>query len=386
VGIPNEVKYGRIDTTPEGAGYDAAVLDRLDDHFIRLIEQERLLGASYLLSRQGKIFAHRAIGRLASDRGDTPLTTDSIRKVYSITKMFTAVAVMMMVEDGKLDLQEPVSQFLPEFNHPSLEKIKVFHLLTHTSGLYGDPGYFGEAYGMPWFEDVPAPDDWSWIQKVLVGPYRKEPGTEWVYSTACFSLLGEIVTRVSGVPFESFIRRFIIEPLGLKRTGFSVAEELWEEVCVVGNWDRRGLATEEDRPGKAPRAGNGLYSTLEDLWSFGQMLLNNGSFNGTTILGRKTVEAMTRNQLRDVYAHHWGNKVHNKPFGLGFNLKTDSFMTPGTYCHEGYGRSALYIDPVEQFIAVFFVPAMEQFVEESLVHSRAIMWSGLLPMTERAVL
>jgi CubicO group peptidase (beta-lactamase class C family) len=377
--LAHEIRHGRIGTRPEQAGYDPHVLERLDSHFQRLVADDKLQAASYLLARNGEIFACRAMGKLCYDDGQKPLQSDSIRKVYSITKMFTAVATLILVEAGLLRLDQPVADFLEEFGHPGLEKITIQHLLTHTSGIMADPGYFGEPYGRSWFEHLEYRQEWNWIRNTLAGRLHAEPGTEWNYSSAGFSILGEVLHRASGVPYERFVRTRICEPLRMQRTFFAVPESLRDQVCVVSEWQRDEAATVEDRPDRPPRAGNGLFSTLSDLFRFGQMLLNGGTLDGATLLGRKSIELLSRNQLKQAYAYHWGKKKENYRYGLGVSLNDESLVTPGTYSHEGFGRSCLYIDPVEQLVVVYFIPMSEGFNPEAVIHSRAIIWSGILP-------
>jgi CubicO group peptidase (beta-lactamase class C family) len=140
------------------------------------------------------------MGRVRYDDETRELMSDSIRKVYSITKLFTAVAVMQMVEEGKIRLDQPVGDWLNHFRTPLHQDITVFHLLTHTSGIYADPGYFSEPYGRDWYEWLPGEGDW--IRKILAGPLACKPGAEWVYSSAAYAILGEIIGVVSGIPFE----------------------------------------------------------------------------------------------------------------------------------------------------------------------------------------
>ncbi|NLG85468.1 MAG: beta-lactamase family protein [Firmicutes bacterium] len=370
---------GRIDAEPAEVGYRPECLERLDAHFRELVESGRLQGASYLLSRGGKVFAWKSLGRLSyrGDKGD--LMPDSIRGIASITKAFTAVCVMKLVEEGLLELFQPVASILDEFKTRMHERIQIFHLLTHTSGLAADPGYFTEAYPRGWREGFDPEKD-NWIKAVLEGPVQNEPGEAFNYCSAGFAILGEVIARITGMPYEEYVRRKIFEPLGMERTFFDVPEGLHDQVCLVSEWDEKWLKDETDRRGWPPRAGGGIYSTLPDLWRFGQALLDKGTFNGQRILGRKMVEAMTRPQLGGgVPAFYWGARFKSYNYGLGLDLYTKAVvMSPGTFGHEGAGRSALYVDPAEGLVAVYFVPTQVDWVPESIVNPRAIIWSGII--------
>jgi CubicO group peptidase (beta-lactamase class C family) len=341
-----------------------------------MIQSEKIQGASYLLSRDGQIFAHRSMGRLRFDHDTAQLMPDSIRKIYSITKVFTAVAVMKLVEDGFLYLNQPVMTIIDEFNTPVHSKIKIIHLLTHTAGIAPCSGYFAEPYSVReewWKAD-------NWIKEAISGPASAPPGEAWIYSSVGYAILGEIISRVSGLHCEEYIRKNILEPLGMNDTCFDLPEEHLERTCFVWPWEREELQEEPEENQKwPPRSGGGLYSTLHDLWKFGQMTLNGGTFNGKRIISRKTLEDMTTNHLKpNTPAFHWGDNYQDFRYGLGFSLLLSDLLSPDTYNHEGYGRSTLYMDPTERLVAVYFIPADQDWVPEAIINPRAITWSGLL--------
>lgn len=378
------IHEGWTDAKPEELGYDPHAIRKLDDHFADLIEKGTIQGASYLLSRKGKVFAHRAMGKLRPGDNSADLRSDSIRKVYSITKAFTAVAIHQLIDRGLLYLHQPASSLIPEMDTNKHREITVFHLLTHTSGLRGDPGFYTEPYGLPWFgwavhELKERGYDIGWKKAVLSGPLQSMPGNEWIYSTSAFALLGEIITKVSGKPYEQYVREEIVEPLGMIKTFFDVPEPFRDEVCYIEDWEREDIdqlqTRAEDDP---PRAGNGLYSTLDDLWKFGQMMLDYGQFGGTRLLSKRAVQLQTSNHLAGVAHNGWGNKLTDYPFGLGWSLEHYDLCSKGTFSHEGFGHSGLFVDPVEELIYVFFAPSVKGFTNESVLIPRAIAWSGLL--------
>jgi CubicO group peptidase (beta-lactamase class C family) len=376
-----QVHQGEIDVTPQEAGFLPEKLDYLDAFFLDLIAQDKLQCASYLLSRQGHVFAHRSMGKLKYNDDSLAFMPDSIRRVASITKLFAAVSIMQLIEEGKLYLDQPVYTVIEEFDNDAHKEITIFHLLTHSSGLRADPGYFLEPYPKGWWAYVSAAEegeDVSWIEAILSGPMQSKPGEAWSYSSAGYCMLGEIVSRVSGTPVEQYICQMINGPLGMPHSFFDVPEELHDRVCLTHEWGEKRLKPDKDRAKWPPRVSGGMYSTLPDLWRFGQMLLNLGTLEGTRILGRKTVEAMMRNHLPGgLPAFRWGLK-RREIYGLGLALASNKdTCSPGTFHHEGAGACGLYIDPVEELVFAYFVPTTHDWVAESVVGPRTIVWSGL---------
>ncbi len=370
----HEIYQSNTDSTPEAEGFDSNQLELLDDLYQELIEKEMIQAGAYVLAKNGKMIAHRSMGklRLTEDKGD--FKTDSIRRIASITKVFTTTAIMQLVEKGKLILEQPVSMYIKEFDTTIHRDISIFQLITHTSGLMGDSGSFLEPYPSGWW-DIDKTSPYNWIQRIISGPLAHERGQVWSYCSGGFCILGEIVTRVSGMVFEDYVVKNILEPIGMTRSFFCVPKELHDEVCLTfkGNLDYK-----RDLENDPPPAGGGLYSTVEDLYKFGQMMLNSGTYNGNRILGRKTVEFMTRNQLYNVPAYNWNNKVKNKQQGIGWGLNSQPMISEGTFNHDGAGCCGLYIDPKEQFIASFFVAGPLHWCGEGVVGTIGIVWAGIL--------
>ncbi|OAB40343.1 serine hydrolase domain-containing protein [Paenibacillus antarcticus] len=371
------ITEGELDVEPEAVEMNAGQLNKLVSHFHYLIKLDKIQAASYLVARHGKIAAWKSMGRLHGtiDKGD--LQPDSIRKISSITKAFTSVSIMKLIEDGQLYIDQPVSTILEEFNTPVHKDITLFHLLTHTSGILPVTGYYNEPYPREWW-GVNGME--NWIRKVLQGPLICQPGDAYNYSSAGFALLGEIVSRVSGIKYEDYVLANIIHPLGMTRTFFDVPEHLRSEVCSVEASDIERLSVQDDNSLNPPRSDGGLYSTLYDMWRFGQMLLNGGSFEGERILGRKSVDLLTRRHLFNIPAYHWGGQIKDKGHALGFDLAINhlAYESVGTYQLEGAGRSGFFVDPVENLIVVFFVPSTSSWVPESVLGTKQIIWSSLL--------
>lgn len=368
---------GAVDCSPEEQNYDPAQLDVLDAHYMRLMDEDLIQCGSYIMARNGRIFAKRSLGKLCGyeDKGD--MKPDSIRRIASITKVFTATAIMQLMEKGKLHLTMPVSTILKEFNTSIHKDITLWQMLTHTSGLAADPGAYLEPYPYGWWNMDDDKSGYNWIQKILTGPLQYPRGTTWNYSSGAFVVLGEVVSRVSGMGYEDYVTENIFKPLGMDRSFFNVPKALWDEVCVIGKEDFERLAYVRD-PEKDPTpAGGGIYSTTGDLCNFARMMLNKGTYMGAKILGRKTVEFMTRNQLDHVSAYNWNYTVKNKEQGITWNLFSEATVPHGTYSHDGAGCCSLYIDPSDQFTVAFFVPTRSHWCADAVLGTIDIAFAGI---------
>jgi CubicO group peptidase (beta-lactamase class C family) len=367
---------GAVSASPREVQYDEKRLAFLDAYLSRLVDGGKAQGISFLMARHGKVFAHRAHGRRAPGPDALPLQPDSIKDLASLTKPFTASAVMRLVEDGVLWLGKGVHELIPEMDNPMHRGITLWHLLTHTSGLPPDPGYLGEPYPLPRF-------DWwdqggDWLRKaVLAGPTVCRPGESWNYCSLGYTLLAEVVSRAAGKHFYDYVQDEILSPLGMRRTMFAVPQALAGEIAWASEWQRDKPIHMRERA--APDGGGGLASTLPDLFRFAQCFLEGGALDGARVLGRKTVEEMTRNQLQGVPAYHWGKQLRDYRHGLGWGFFCDSSTVgPATFNHEGYGWSALFVDPVERFIYAQFTCDDHPWNPELAVMPRTIAFSGIL--------
>lgn len=382
----------------QDAGFDPEVKERLDRHFEQLVHDGKVNCASYLLSRDGEVFAEEAFGKLKPDHAEALFRNDSIRRVASVTKLFTAAAIFQLVEQGKLFLRQSVSEWIGEFKHPMYEKIQIWHLLTHTSGIQADGGYYTEPYPMGYWdvmfafqpetdgpfavtdpEELEKQSRSAWIRAVLSGKPLHAPGEQWSYSSAGYAILGEIITRASGTRYEEYVMEKIVKPLGMSRTFFEVPEELHAEVCIINDFEVSRLK-KDDRKYGPPRAGGGLHSTLGDLFRFGQMLLNGGTLDGVRILSRKSVEKLTDNALDSgIKGFCWGGNVQSMTYGIGASLTgPGEWMPEGSFGHEGAGRCKLVIDARHEAVIVFFVPSNMDWCPESIVGTQNLIGSGWL--------
>ncbi|MBB3112733.1 CubicO group peptidase (beta-lactamase class C family) [Paenibacillus phyllosphaerae] len=389
--------------SPQEARYNTETLQALEAHFRRLVDSDIIQAGSYMLSRKGQVFATSAFGRLKNNEDNhAPMTTDAIRRIASVSKLFSAAAIFQLVEQGRIFLRQPAAQWIEEFKHPLYEKIQIWHLLSHTSGLHADGGYYTEPYptGM-WevlfaFDPDRAHDDESrseeelaklrktaWIKAMLSGKPLHEPGERWSYSTGAYGVLGEIVARASGMEFEDYIRLHIIEPLGLKDTFYTVPAADHDRVCTVhDNEEQRlkGIKNPKDpytHLTMPPRGGFGLYSTLEDLSRFGNMLMNKGTWQGVRILSRKSVERMTSQPLSHLTAFHWSDRFTDMAHALGpWKPQPLNYVQEGVFGHEGAGLCKLMIDPHEEAVVVFIAALKNDWKADAVFHTKNVIWSG----------
>ncbi len=372
----SEYIQGAVNITAEEARFDQQKLNRIADQYLRLYEAGRIQGAGFLLAREGRIFAHQSLGNLNYETKKGLFKPDSIKRIASMSKVLTAAAVMKLVEDGFLWLEQPVKTIIKEFDTPMHSGINLWHLLTHTSGIPADGGYFLEPYPEDRWEALRCE---NWIKKgILSGVVQNKPGENWNYCTSGFSVLAEVITRVSGMHYHEYMEKALFQPLGMNRSFMEVPEALWPEVSFTVDWEKKRMTSAKERKG-APAGGAGVFSTMYDIFKFAQCFLNGGEYNGSRVLGRKTVEEMTRNQLEGVPAFHWGKNCRNYRQGLGWGFYCDGpAVGPFTYNHEGWGWCSLFIDPVEKFIFISFVPDAHDWDPEIMVKPRATAFAGIL--------
>jgi len=395
---------GKTDCKPREIGYDEKRLDVLNTHLQRLIDDGEIQCATYCVSRKGKVFAHGAIGKKSFRKDDnTPVQPDSVRWIASITKVFTAVAIMKLVEDGLMRLDIPVGEVLPQFNTPPYNGVTPFQLLTHTSGLHADGGCFENKYQTNYWKMIEdayklcAEDkkkDFDWMEAALgtIGSgLRVKPDTEWAYCSFGFVILGAMIEKLTGISAHKYIEDNICKPLGMKDTSFDSTPEKAKRYIITDEegekWTSNfinGTLKDEDRwigeILKIPSTGGGLESTSYDVNRFGNMMLSGGTLDGARILGRIAAEKMTT--LAVSYPNYcWGANEKERYYGIGFDMRNGPAftMSRSTYMHEGAGACSLYIDPKEDFVASWIVPfAKEGWFSRAQFNVQNIIWSGLL--------
>jgi len=385
-----QISFSQVlkEVAPESAGMSSERLQRIDKVLQEYVDKKWIAGGSAIVAHDGKIVYHKAIGYNDTEN-KTKLKRDDIFRIASQTKAITSVAVMMLYEEGKFLLKDPVSKYIPEFkNQQVLEKfnaadttyttvpakrdITIHDLLTHSSGIgyaqigskeataiYAKNGVVG---GIGVGKLVLA----DGMKKLGSLPLLHQPGAQWTYGLNT-DLLGYLVEVVSGMSLADFFSKRIFEPLGMKDTYFYLPKEKYNRLVTLyredslkrvvkapvtfdikGEFASNYPATE----GTYYSGGGGLSSTALDYAIFMQMLLNGGEYNGKRILSRASVTMMTVSQ----YDVNWPDTR----MGLGFSLATEKSMasspfSPGTFSWGGMFSSTYWIDPKEKIVAQLFL-------------------------------
>ena len=362
---------------PAGAGLDALRLQAIRPRLQELVDKQTVPGAVALVAHHGKVALLEAAG-WRDIEGRRPMTTDSIFQIMSMTKNFTGVAIMMLVEEGRVELRRPVEDYLPEFKgqvvqerlpngntatHPPAHPPAVWQLMSHTSGLGGDPE--GDLSDNPRTLRTTLAEAVRYYGRQ---PLFFEPGTRWRYSNMGIAALGRIIEVVSGEDYVHFIQTRILEPLGMTDTFFFPPENKKDRIALVyrhenGKLVRSGGEILAGDPAKY-RAGAkypapefGLYSTASDLFKFYQMLLSGGTAGGRSYLSRQSVQTMTRVFTPDVSPSGW---LGGTGYGLTFEIVnrpegTLLLHSPGTFGHGGAFGTEGWIDPSNDLIRIVLV-------------------------------
>ena len=371
---------------PAEIGLDASRISRIDGWMDRLVSDGKLPGVSVLVSRRGKVGYFRTTGMADIARG-VAMSEDTLVRIYSMTKPLTSAAIMMLYEEGRFQLDDPITRFLPYFANqrvmaggnavkmetvPAVRDITFRDLLTHTSGLsYGfmaatlvDAQY--RALGVDF--QTAEQSLGEVVEKAASVPLLAQPGTAWNYSIAT-DVLGHLVAVISGQSFDSFLRDRLLGPLGMTDTSFVVPAEKLPRFAANYVPGAGGLTLLDDpgdsrfaQPGKIPSGGGGLVSTAGDYLKFCTMMLNKGEYHGQRLLGRKTVELMTSNHLGGDLASLGTRRFSESNyegigFGLGFSVTLDPARaqilgSPGEYAWGGAASTAFWIDPAEEMIVI----------------------------------
>jgi CubicO group peptidase (beta-lactamase class C family) len=375
----------RIDTVrPEDVGFSSVRLQRIDATMRRLVNEEKIAGGVTLVARQGKVAHFEATG-LMDIEARRPMERDAIFRIASMTKPITVTAVMMLFEEGHFLLDDPISDFIPEFAHTrvfvqkteqggelaDLERpITIRHLLMHTSGLT-HPMNPDDAVSRMYAEaQIRRPDEKlaEKVRRLAALPLAHRPGARWTYGWS-HDVLGRLIEVISGQPFDRFLRQRIFDPLEMTDTGFDLPSQQLDRLAAVHTALPAGGILRADRPDldrSEPRVffsgGGGLLSTATDYARFCQMLLDGGVLGNAQLLSRKTVELMT--------ANHWTGDGSPFPpgfpmpdgsgFGLGMRTVIDVAQSglpgsAGEYSWSGLYSTSFWIDPVEQVIGLLMV-------------------------------
>jgi CubicO group peptidase (beta-lactamase class C family) len=365
---------------PEDVGISSQRLQRIHELIQKSIAAGNFSGAVTLVARNGKI-AHFDSQGLMDIETNKPIAKDSMFRIMSMTKPVVGVAVMMMVEEGKVRINDPISRFIPEFKDqkvgvllpnqpaapagqrgaapkfyavPSEREITVKDLLTHTSGLVSGPIGNSESAKVALKSNESNAD---FIPRLGAVPLEFQPGTKWAYSaTAAFDTLVRVVEIVSGQKFDQFASQRIFTPLGMKDTFFYPAESYKPRIATLYSKTSGKLQKQNNPPfmnGVYFSGGGGLISTAEDYLQFGLMLLNGGQLNGKRLLSPRTVEMMRSVVIPDTLpgrakgeSYGLSMRVVNDPIQRGTALSAGSFGWSGAY------GTHFWVDPKEKVVAI----------------------------------
>jgi CubicO group peptidase (beta-lactamase class C family) len=373
-------------TTPEAVGMSSQRLQRLNTVLENYVENKQLPGAVVMISRKGKIAHIAAIGYRDYETKD-PIRENTIFRIASQTKAIVSVGILMLMEEGKLLLNDPVGNYIPEFNVttvaerdgdsykviPANRKITIQDLLTHTAGI-------GYGWGL-------AHDQWKkagitgWyfadrkepiletVKVIAQLPQEAQPGVKFVYGYNT-DILGALIEVIAQQPLDVFLQKRILDPLGMQDTFFYLPSKLSDRLAKVYSPSENGLIDAPygsgaiaqgdyiNGPRKSFSGGAGYLSTALDYSKFLQMILNNGVYNNTRILSRKSVELMLTNHTGDLNLNEI-NYPNRQVFGLGFALrqsmdKSPSFGSEGELGWGGAYHSVYWADPTEELAVVYF--------------------------------
>ena len=363
---------------PEAAGLCPTRLERLREAFQAYVDNGDLAGAATLIARRGRV-AHLGTFGMAHREEGRPVAADTLFRIASMTKPITSVAVMMLVEEGRLLLNAPVATYLPEFSDARvLERagdeaafrlveparpMTVRHLLTHTSGLtYGDgdellASYYYRVANI--FGSFGGPETLAAaVSRIGRLPLLFHPGAGWAYGFST-DVLGRLVEVVSGVDLATFFHTRIFDPLGMEDTHFYLPADKVQRLARVYSKTENGDLEwyRAEYPYEGPSAylsgGAGLTSSMLDYARFLHMMLGRGVLNGERILGSRTVDLMTVNHIGKVDMMHGPGYR----FGLGFDVHADpglsgSAKSAGSYAWGGYWHTTFWVDPAAEMFVI----------------------------------
>jgi len=380
--------------TPETVGLAGNRLANIRAVMNRRVAEKSIPGASGLIARRGKIAYQEAFG-MADVEAGKPMRMDTIHRIYSMSKPITSVAVMMLYEEGKFQLNDPVAKYLPEFAKmqvgveekdpqtgkpalktvPAKRPITIRDLLRHTAGL--TYGVFGDTLIDQEYRKAKILGQLNlaeFVTQLSAIPLMYEPGTRWHYSVSV-DVLGRLVEVLSGKPFDQFLQERIFNPLEMSDTGFTVPANKKDRLAKLYTLTKEGKLQPsqicstrqecyENFPNVAPSflqsmgmlsGGGGLVSTAYDYLRFCQMMLNQGQYDGKRLLSRKTIQLMSSDNLGTIPGMGPG-----AGFGLGFAVsrspgEAGMMGSPGEYNWGGAAGTRFWIDPQEELIGIFMI-------------------------------
>jgi CubicO group peptidase (beta-lactamase class C family) len=396
--------------TPESVGLSSERLDRLTRTMQEYVDQRRTAGLVTIVVRGGKVALLKAYGKRDMESG-AAMQTDTIFRIASMSKAVTSVAVMMLMEDGKLLLTDPVSKFIPSFKKTTVivppppgavpgtpvsvvsanREITIRDLLTHTAGIGygagpGEPLYKAANVHMWYFADKTEPIA-TVIDRLAALPFDAQPGEKFVYGFNT-DILGVVVEKASGLSLDEFLRTRILQPLKMNDTHFFLPVEQRDRLAAVYSLNDDGSLVRAPDPGTGQGAyvdgprmcfsgGAGLLSTAPDYARFLQMLVNGGELDGVRLLSPKTIELMMSNHVGALF-----NEGHTG-FGLGFEILEDVGKggvpgSPGVFSWGGAYHTQFWADPKEKIVAVMMTQLLPAAGSDLQGKFRALVYQSVV--------
>lgn len=382
--------------SPESVGISSERLNRINTKMQAYVDNKNVPGFITLIARKGQVIHYETCGQRDIEKG-LPMEKDTIFRIYSMTKPITSVALMMLYEQGKFQLFDPVSKYIPEYGKTKVLKsmsfigpelvdqetpMTIHHLLTHTSGLsYGFyyDSMIDEQYRKSSFRD-PSLKLSEKMRRMASLPLRFQPGTQWFYSIAT-DVCGYLVELLADMPFEDFLQEKIFDPLGMDDTAFYVSEDKLDRFATLyqHNFMDSSFHLFQGTPHipaqnftvmpNSPSGGGGLISTTEDYLKFAQMLANQGELDGTRLLSPRTIAFMRMNHLKPELLPfgHGPNRDWGMGFGLGVSMVLDPAQTGvlssvGNYGWGGAAATNFWVDPVEDMVCIIMTQLMDNML------------------------
>jgi CubicO group peptidase (beta-lactamase class C family) len=395
---------------PESAGFDSARLQKLDDYMAKVVADGRVAGLTTMLARHGKIVHSKIYGQ-ADLAKQTPMTADTIFRIYSMTKPVTGVAMMMLFEDGKWQMDDPVTKFIPEFKNlrvmtgtdakgqmitePMKRAPTMREIMSHTAGF----GYGLESTHAvdKMFQEkgvLPTATHQQMIDGLATIPLKFQPGTAWAYSISV-DIQGAIVERLSGQTLGAFFEQRIFQPLKMTDTSFRLSAGRQARLAEVYQGDPAsgklmvaggGVIRDILRPDLRENGGGGLFSTMGDYARFAQMLLNKGELDGARLLSPAAVELMYTNVVPlDVLKSFQGTQGFSEAVGFGMDVRI--VLDPrrigrmdgqNSYDWGGAAATWFWVDPTNDLIFVGMVQRLGGGVEDLRPMARILTYSALV--------
>jgi CubicO group peptidase (beta-lactamase class C family) len=333
---------------PAAAGMDPARLVRIPEKMKTYVDEGTASGFVTIVARHGRVASLEAVG-FQDREAKTPMRPDTIFRIASMTKSLTVAGVMILIDEGKLNLLDPIEKFLPEYkgtNGSRTRPITVIDCMTHTSGLPGQGARGAEPFK-------------SLAERVSAGgrtPLEAQPGTRWIYSQIGYAILGRLIEVCSGKSYEDFLHDRLFEPLGMKDTYFFLPPEKKSRQAAMYTLDRNNklVRAPDSSPATVPTPEGGALTTALDMARFYQMLMNKGTLNGKRVLSPSAVEAMITNQTGDL------KNVEFSPglgMGLSFGVVKDMvgtfrYQSIGAFSKGGAFRTYGWGDPAKDLFGV----------------------------------